>query len=247
MKRRLAVLALCAAALALFSVDGGEKPVGGGGVIQLPVGDPPLVALTFDDGPRADTTGRLLEGLALREVPATFFLVGARIPGNEALVREMAAAGHQIGVHTYDHVFLTDLKEWEYRDQIDRTRALLTGILGEGDYWLRPPYGILDDNVVRWADGPLVLWSVDPEDWNDRSRDRIVESVVSRAKDGDIILMHDIYHSSVDAALDIVDKLQERGFCFVTVEQLMELSGTEPAAGELYRSLPRRQEENLQK
>ena len=247
MKKWLAVLALCGAVLALFSTGGRELPVGGGGVVELPVGDPPLVALTFDDGPRADTTGRLLEGLALREVPATFFLVGERIPGNEALVREMAAAGNQIGVHTYDHVFLTDLKEGEYRDQMARTRGLLTAILGEGDYWLRPPYGILDENVVRWADGPLILWSVDPEDWKDQNRERIVESVVSRAKDGDIILMHDIYQSSVDAALDIVDRLRERGFCFVTVEQMMQLRGVEPEPGGVYRSLPRQQEENLQK
>ena len=220
--------------------------VGGGGVVRLP-DRIPLVALTFDDGPRPDTTGALLDGLALRGVPATFFLVGERIEGSEELLLRMKQEGHQIGIHTYDHVLMTQLSRAEFEEQLALTRSRLGELLGEGEYWLRPPYGILDDNVVRWADGPLILWSVDPEDWKDRDRNRIVELVVSRAKDGDIILMHDIYHSSVDAALDIVDKLQERGFCFVTVEQLMELSGTEPSAGELYRSLPRRQEENLQK
>ncbi len=198
----------------------------------------PLVALTFDDGPRNSTTGRLLEGLSLREAAATFFLVGERMAGSEDLIREMAAQGHQVGVHTYDHVKVAGLKREEFEDQLRRTRAQLTEILGEGDYWLRPPYGIVDAAVERWADGPLILWSVDPEDWKDRDTDRIVAAVLDKARDGDIILMHDIYDSSVDAALRIVDALQERGFCFVTVRQLMELRGTAPEAGVKYTRIP---------
>jgi len=238
-KKRWKALTFCILTLAVLSADGETvRPTGGGGMVVLPDGRAPLVALTFDDGPRPDTTGRLLEGLALREVPATFFLVGERIGGSEALIQEMAAAGHQVGIHTYDHTMVTKLTRAEFDQQVERTRALLLQILGPGEYWLRPPYGIVDDSVVRWADSPLVLWSVDPEDWNDHSTARIVSDVVGRAKDGDIILLHDIYHSSVDAALRIVDLLLDRGFCFVTVEQLMELRGVEPEAGVLYTSLP---------
>ena len=109
---------------------------------------------------------------------------------------------------------------------------------GEGDYWLRPPYGIVDETVAAWADEPLVLWSVDPEDWKDRDTERIVNAVISQVEDGDIILMHDIYSSSVEAALRIVDLLLERGYCFVTVEQLMELRKEEPVAGRMYNSFP---------
>lgn len=245
--KRWKVLVLCALSLAMLPV-GREiaRPAGGGGMVVLPDGKAPLVALTFDDGPRPDTTGRLLEGLALREVPATFFLVGERIGGSEALVRSMAAAGHQVGIHTFDHTMVTKLTRAQFDLQVDRTRALLTDILGPGEYWLRPPYGIVDESVVRWADGPLVLWSVDPEDWKDHNTARIVSDVVGRAKDGDIILLHDIYHSSVDAALAIADALLDRGFCFVTVEQLMELRGVEPEAGVLYTSLPMGRE-NLEK
>lgn len=223
--------------LALLPIGEEATPAGAGAVVQVPE-KPPLVALTFDDGPRADTTVRLLEGLALREVPATFFLVGECIPNNEDLIRTMAAAGHQIGVHTYDHVRITQLTRTEYDLQVGRTRELLTRILGEQDLWLRPPYGIVDPTVTQWADGPLVLWSVDPEDWKDRNVERITSAVVEEAEDGDIILLHDIYDSSVDAALDIVDALQERGFCFVTVEQLMELRQVEPERGVLYTALP---------
>ena len=183
--------------------------------------DMPVVALTFDDGPRSSTTGRLLDELALREVPATFFLLGHRIPGNEDLVRRMAAEGHQIGVHTYDHV---------------ETRSLLLDILGEGEFWLRPPYGITDAAARQWADSPIVLWSVDPEDWKDQDVGRIVAGVVEHVQDGDIILMHDLYGSSVDAAVQIVDALLGKGYCFVTVEDLLARNGIEAQDGVIYRS-----------
>ena len=210
-----------------MEVETGEE---GGGV--------PLVALTFDDGPRAATTGPLLDGLALREVPATFFLVGNRVPGNEELVRRMVREGHQVGVHTYEHAILAGLSRRDFDLQVGKTRAVLTQVLGEGDFWLRPPYGIVDDGVARWADSPLVLWSVDPEDWKDQDVDRIVAAVVEHVEDGDIILMHDIYHTSVEAALRVVDTLLNRGYCFVTVEQLMEQRQVEPEDGAVCRRCP---------
>lgn len=233
-------LALMTACLALALGPGAEPEVqltGGGAVVEIKDGPLPLVALTFDDGPRNATTGRLLEGLAQREVPATFFLVGNRIPGSEDLLREMAAAGHQIGIHTYDHVKITNLSREDFDFQVGKTREQLVDVLGEGDYWFRPPYGIADSAVSKWADTPLVLWSVDPEDWKDRNTDRIVSSVLSCVKDGDIILMHDIYDSSVDAALRVVDSLLEQGYCFVTVEQLMELRQVQPERGVRYSAL----------
>ena len=224
-----------------------DVPAGGGAVVEIPA-ESPLVAITFDDGPHISNTRRLLDGLAAREIPATFFLVGERLAGNEALVRDMAAQGHQIGIHTWDHIMLDEtVSQQEFIRQTTQTRQALEHILGVEDYWLRPPYGIIEPRLQRLEEGPLIIWSVDPEDWKDRDKERIVSFVMNRVRDGDIILMHDIYHSSVDAALDIVDRLQERGFCFVTVEQLMELRGVEPEVGELYRSLPRQQEENLQK
>ena len=198
--------------------------------------DMPVVALTFDDGPRSSTTGRLLDELALREVPATFFLLGHRIPGNEDLVRRMAAEGHQIGVHTYDHVEVTGLSREDFDLQVGKTRALLMDVLGEGEFWLRPPYGIVDESVECWADGPLILWSVDPEDWKDQDVGRIVAGVVEHVQDGDIILMHDLYSSSVDAAVQIVDALLGKGYCFVTVEDLLARNGIEAQDGVIYRS-----------
>ena len=205
---------------------------------EVTVERPPLVALTFDDGPRSSTTGPLLDGLELREVPATFFLVGSRIPGNEELVRRMAEEGHQIGLHTYDHVQLKGMSRSVFDLQVGRTRALITELLGEGNYWLRPPYGLIDKRAESWCGGPIILWSVDPEDWKDDNIDRIVSAVVEHVSDGDIVLLHDLYLSSAQAALRIVDELTARGYCFVTVEQLMQERGITPEAGVRYRKIP---------
>lgn len=228
----LGLLVMCFV-LALTPVGEPVQSAGGEAAVEVPV-----VALTFDDGPRADTTGWLLEQLELREVPATFFMVGSRIPGNEDLIRQMKEQGCQIGVHTYDHVDVTGLSQTDFDLQIGKTRTLLREILGEGNYWLRPPYGFVDQGVRTWSDGPIILWSVDPEDWKDHDVERIVASVVERVEDGDVILMHDIYQSSAEAAIRIVDALEEKGFCFVTVEQLMARQGIAPEAGVIFPERP---------
>lgn len=221
------------------SPDEREIPAGGGAVVKIP-DKPPVVAITFDDGPHPVNTRKLLDALAVREIPATFFLVGERLAGNEALVREMEMAGHQIGSHTWNHVMLDEtVQPQEFVRQMTQTEQALEHILGEGEYWLRPPYGILAPRLQRLAETPLIIWSVDPEDWRDRDKARIVDYVLSRVGDGDIILMHDMFDASVEAAVEICDKLLERGFCFATVEELMALRGTEPVDGRRYnRVLP---------
>lgn len=193
-----------------------------------------LIALTFDDGPRRATTAALLDGLAQRGVPATFFLIGEQIVGQEDLVRRMDAEGHQIGIHTYDHVTLTGLNRVDFDAQVDRTRQLLKGILGHNDFLLRPPYGLYDEGVLRKAEAPIILWSIDPEDWGDKDADREVAHIVSQARDGAIVLMHDIYPASVEAALRVVDELHTRGYLFVTVDQLFAARGIVLQDGEVY-------------
>ena len=237
MDRKRSAALVCAAVLAA-ALPGPARTRPAGGPAEVELESRPLVALTFDDGPREATTGPLLDGLALREVPATFFLVGSRIGGNEDLVRRMAAEGHQIGVHTFDHVALKGLSRRDFDIQVGKTRAVLADLLGEGEFWLRPPYGLIDQAAASWAGGPLILWSVDPEDWKDHDVDRIVAAVVEHVSDGDIILMHDIFASSEEAALRVVDALLAKGYCFVTVEQLMEQRGAAPEAGARCRAFP---------
>lgn len=204
--------------------------------LQLPgVVEEKLVALTFDDGPRPGTTDRLLDGLYERGVKATFFLVGTQIPYAPELVARMVREGHQIGVHTLEHTAVSGLTEAEFRTQVMGERRQLYELVGERELWLRPPYGMTDENTARWADSPVVLWSVDPEDWRDTDTGRITRHILDHTGDGDIILLHDIYLSSVESALEAVDGLRGRGFRFVTVEELLECRGITPQSGQIYR------------
>lgn len=196
---------------------------------------PKLIALTFDDGPRRSTTTALLDGLAQRGVHATFFLIGAQIEGNEDLICRMDAEGHQIGIHTYDHVSLTGLNRADFSAQVDRTREVLRQLLGHDNFLLRPPYGATDASVELWAECPIVLWSVDPEDWRDKDTAREVEHILQEARDGSIVLLHDIYPASVEAALQVVDALHAQGYLFCTVEELFAERSISLEAGQIYR------------
>lgn len=196
-----------------------------------------LLALTFDDGPHPEHTAALLDGLKERGAKATFFLVGCQVELAPELVERMAAEGHQIGVHTLDHVQVNGLSREAFDRQVEGLRRVLYPLAGERELWLRPPYGIMDDNTLRWADGPVVLWSVDPEDWKDGKTERIVQHIVDRVRDGDIVLLHDIYPGSVEAALQVVDRLREDGWRFVTVEQLLHDKGRVGEPGRVYRAV----------
>ncbi|MFQ9918987.1 MAG: polysaccharide deacetylase family protein [Flavonifractor plautii] len=193
-----------------------------------------LIALTFDDGPRRSTTTRLLDGLSERGVKATFFLIGAQIENNGDVVRRMDEEGHQIGIHTFDHVKLTDLSRMILRRPGGDHPGPAQVHPGPQRLPAPPPYGMLDESVKAWAGCPIILWSIDPEDWRDQNTDRVVREVVAGARDGGIILMHDIFPESVDAALQIVDQLHQQGYLFCTVDELFAARGLPLEAGEMY-------------
>lgn len=198
-----------------------------------------LVALTFDDGPKGKWTTRLLDGLAQRGAKATFFVIGAQVADDPDKVRRMTAEGHEVGIHTYDHsAALTGLCRADFDAQVGRTRALLTELLGERNFLVRPPYGAIDESVRAWADAPLILWSVDTEDWAKMDTAQEVAWIVNEAEDGDVILMHDIFPESVEAALQAVDALHQKGFYFVTVSQLFEERGIAMEKGKSYSCAP---------
>lgn len=205
-------------------------------VLQTLVEVPKYVALTFDDGPRADTTELLLNGLRERGVAATFFVVGEQIAGNEELIRRMKAEGHQIGNHTYSHVRLTKAEKDTIIEEIHKTEVLLTEIVGQGSYWLRPPYGRITAAQTGQIHTPMIYWTLDPQDWKLLDAEKVTECVTAQVQPGDIILLHDFYPSSVDAALEIIDRLQAEGYAFVTVEELFRIQGITPEAGVLYAS-----------
>ena len=189
------------------------------------------VAVVNGDDP---WTPRLLEGLSRRGARATFFLVGSQIEGREDLVRRIRQEGHQIGSHSFSHRALTELSTADALADLEKCDRALRQVLGDGSYWLRPPYGFLSDRELCALGTPAICWSVDTEDWKSRDVDSILDIVLRRAGDGDILLLHDCYATSVTAALEIVDRLQPRGVRFVTVEELFAVKGVEPACGTLY-------------
>ena len=212
------------------SVEATDAPPQG----QLPQEQPAgYVALTIDDGPTPRHTARLLDGLKERGAHATFFLVGYRLQGNEALVHRIRAEGHQIGNHSYDHVQLTTLSVSEALADLTECDLALCTLLGEGNYWVRPPYGSISREECSALGVPVICWSVDPQDWACQDAGEVLRRIVDTASDGDIILLHDCYESTVDAALQAVDVLQRRGLQVVTVEELLRIKGREVQAGEI--------------
>lgn len=221
-------------ALAALCISGGEAVPADGGA-EIPEGEK-YVALTFDDGPRRGTTDRLLDGLKERGASATFFLIGQQIEDNADLVARMAKEGHQIGNHTWSHQRLDGAAPDEASHEVERTEAALEALLGGGDYWLRPPYGQVNPGTEASFGVPLVKWSVDPRDWESRNTGKVTQAVLANVEPNSIILLHDIYPTSVDAALRVVDRLQEEGYWFVTVEELLRINGVTPEAGAMYRT-----------
>lgn len=186
-----------------------------------PVQEKPCIALTFDDGPSRRYTGKLLDGLKKRGVKASFFLIGKNVKENPDLVKRIYEEGHLIGNHTYNHVQITHLSEEEAVREIEKTDQEISRITGEHVMYMRPPFGAWQRDLEIKMEVLPVLWSVDPLDWTTENVDEIVSKVVTDVKEGDIILLHDCYASSVDAALRIIDVLQEEGYEFVTVDRLL--------------------------
>ncbi len=179
------------------------------------------IAITFDDGPEETYTEKLLDGLKSRGVKATFFVIGKSIQGKEDLILRMYNEGHLIGNHTYNHVELNKKSNEEGIKEIEATNKLIENITGYKPEFIRPPFGAWEKDQMNKTNMFPVMWTVDPLDWKYQNTDYIVKHILSKVKDGDIILLHDIFPTSVDAALIAIDKLLEEGYEFVTVDELM--------------------------
>ena len=180
-----------------------------------------VIALTFDDGPDPIQTPKVLKVLKEHQATACFFCIGHKIEGNEKLLQQMVAEGHLIGNHTFDHVELTKLSDTKAVEEIEKTNSAISSITGYKPEYIRPPFGKISNKVEEAINMQCVMWSIDPVDWNTSNCSKVVNHVVNNAKNGDIILMHDIYDSSVTAALEIIDRLKAKGYVFVTVDQLL--------------------------
>lgn len=193
----------------------------------------PMLALTFDDGPGPYTL-ELLEALEKSGAHATFFMVGKNVPNFPEAVKKMSDIGCELGNHSYDHAKLTKLSIAEMQAEISQTNEAVRSITGRQSTVLRVPYGATSDAVNGACGMPMIQWSVDTLDWKTRSTEATVENVLNYAEDGDIILMHDIHSTSVEAAKQLIPALQSKGFKLVTVSEMAKARGHKLENGNTY-------------
>lgn len=199
------------------------------------------VALTFDDGPSGALTERLLDGLRDANARATFFLCGYRMEQYPSALQRYISEGHEVGVHSTVHTDLTELSQEEVHQDMKNTAQKIFMATGVRPRVMRPPGGNWNETVSQEAADEgmsIVLWSVDPRDWASRDAGRVLQTMAEKTRNGDVILMHDLSNSSVDAALRLVSRLQKEGYVFVTVSELAELTGTKLKPGEIYEDFP---------
>ena len=193
----------------------------------------PVIALTFDDGP-GDRTGELLDQLEKYDAKATFFMLGQKVSSYPDEIKKMKEIGCELGNHSYDHPNLAKLGADGVKKQIGDTNSKIQAIVGEGASVMRPPYGAISATLKANAGMPLILWNIDTLDWKTRNAKATVDMVMENAKDGDIILMHDIHTESVDAAIELIPKLLEKGYQLVTVSELAAYKNVTLENGEKY-------------
>lgn len=197
----------------------------------------PMIALTFDDGP-SKYTMKLLEALEENDAQATFFMLGQNVPNYEETVKKMYEIGCELGNHSLSHPNLVKQSTDEIQRQINETNAAIENAAGHPASLVRPPFGSVNAQVKEAIPFPLIMWSVDTEDWKTRDKQATIDHVLANVKDGDIVLMHDIYETSVDAAIELIGQLKEQGYYLVTISELAESRGYTMTNGEKYFEFP---------
>ena len=192
-----------------------------------------MVALTYDDGPSIYTP-RILKTLKENNSVATFFVVGNRVPMYSDTVKKAYDMGCEIGNHTYEHKSLPNLSETEVKRQISKTNKEVKKAIGEKPVIMRPTGGATNTNIKKWVGMPSIIWSVDTLDWKTRNADSTRRAVLNRVKDGDIVLMHDLYSATATASETIIPELVRRGYQLVTVSELAECRGGMKETGAYY-------------
>ncbi len=185
----------------------------------------PMVALTFDDGPMASVGNRIMDCLAQYGGKATFYVVGNRCPGYAAEMQRMAAEGHEIGNHTYEHKYLQKLGAEQIQYQVNKGSEAIQAVCGVVPATVRLPGGNKNATVLANVNAPMIMWSIDTLDWKTRNTQSTVDKVLGSVRDGDIVLMHELYSQTGDAALQIIPALVERGYQLVTVSEMAQYRG----------------------
>ena len=188
----------------------------------------PMVALTYDDGPTRTVTPRILELLRENNARATFFMVGNRVTAHRDLVAQMVDLGCEVANHTYDHKLMDKVDPGEMTRQLEMTNQVISNACGVSPVLMRPCGGNRSDAgmmAVGAISMPAILWSVDTLDWKTRDAQKTIQNVLDNVKDGDIILMHDLYDTTAEASETIIPELIGRGYQLVTVSELASYRG----------------------
>ncbi len=193
----------------------------------------PMVALTYDDGP-SSYTAQILDILEKCNARATFFEVGIRVGQYPNTVKRIAGMGCELGNHSYDHANLGIADAAKVQSELSQTDSKIKGLTMKAPALVRPPYGSIGSNLKSYAKRPLILWSIDTLDWKTRNASSVYQSVMNHVKDGDIILMHDLYASTVEASKRIIPDLVAKGYQLVTVSELAQYKKVTLRAGEKY-------------
>lgn len=201
---------------------------------KLPKATDKLVCFTFDDGPYAPVTNKILDTLEKYNGRATFFVVGDRADTYSDEIIRASKMGCEIGTHTYSHVNLNSLSVPEMQEEIKKSCDAISKYTGKKVKVLRPPEGAANDTVKANVGMPMVMWSVDSRDWESRNADSVYNMVMNNVYDGSIVLMHDLYPATAEAFARLVPELKAQGYKFVTFSELMEIRGVDVEAGEKY-------------
>ncbi|HCQ37702.1 MAG: polysaccharide deacetylase [Roseibacillus sp.] len=189
------------------------------------LGHQPYIAMTFDDGPHASNTPRLLDILRQRNIKATFYVIGKNVDNYPHLTRRIVAEGHEIGNHTYTHRNLKKLSDAQVLSEMSRARSSIVNATGVQPRTMRPPYGAIYQRqrelIMNRFGYPTIMWAVDPRDWQRPGISVVKNRILTKTTNGSIVLAHDLHAPTVAAMPATLDGLLAKGFKFVTVSQLL--------------------------
>src|SRR5213594_762563 len=195
--------------------------------------DGPYIAMTFDDGPSATLTPKLLDLLAAHHIKATFFVIGENVAEHPDIIARAAREGHEIGNHSWSHPNFAKMSQENVRSQLWRTDDAIKSATGTRPTLLRPPYGSITEREKRWIHDEfgyqIVLWDVDPYDWKRPGPAVVRNRILQETRPGSIVLSHDIHPGTIEAMPSTFDALQAKGFKFVTVSELIRAAVVEPS------------------
>src|SRR5436309_6131239 len=193
----------------------------------------PYIAITFDDGPSATLTPKLLDLLAAHHIKTTFFVIGENVAEHPDIVARAAREGHEIGNHSWSHPNFAKMSEEGVRSQLRRTDDAIKSATGFRPTLLRPPYGSITAREKRWIHDEfgyqIILWDVDPYDWKRPGPAVVRNRILKETQPGSIVLSHDIHPGTIEAMPSTFDVLEGKGFKFVTVSELIRAATARPA------------------